>query len=224
MRGDDRHDSGEPVVQPPLARGLDPERAIIRLQQGAPVGNLQVQFGQRERLLAAGEQQRIERAEAQLAAAVTSIQPRLDQYDPPDAGKPEAIDQLDFGAFDSEIGMLGITNHDIRQHLPPRPDPLNPVSRRNSAARQFASDYVVGNPLALGPQDRNRQRQNQREDRQNPAQPTQSPLPFARGLVGGGAIQDLAGRGFTRRGGGIDDISHSPPHLRGSPAKAMLGR
>ena len=214
----DGDDPRKAVVEPALTFGLDPQRAVVGLQQGAPVSDPEIEFGQREGLLAAREQQRIERPEAQLAAAIAAVKSRFDQCDPPDPGKAQTIDQFDFGAFNRQIGALRIAHHDVCQHLPARPDLLDPVGRGNAPAAQFAPDDVVRDARALGPQDGEGNCHDQRKDRQHSREPTQAAVPLARQLVARRAFKDL-----VASRSGIDDVSHSSPHLRGSPAKAMLG-
>ena len=218
MRRGHRDNPVEPVIEPAFTLGLDPQRTVIGLQQGAPISNLEVELGQHECLFAAGKQQRIERTEAQFAAAITAVKSRFDQRDPPDSGKTQAIDQFHFGAADRQVGALRIADHDVYQHLTPRPDLLDPVGCRNAPVPQFAPDDVVRDAHALGPHDGEGDCHYKRKDRQNAREPTKPPLPRARGLIGGGAFQNL-----VESRSGIDDVSHSSPHLRGSPAKAMLG-
>ena len=144
----------EPVLQVPAAIDLERHGPVITLDQAAPVVDDQREVGQRKGLLAFGEDQRIECAEAGLAIDHPAPQPRAIQRDAADARQAKAGDEQDFRPRDHQVRRSGIAHHDVADHLSPGSDLLDVIGGRNAVLAKQVVNIVSRHLLALGPQQR----------------------------------------------------------------------
>ena len=162
----------EAAAQVAAALGLEADRAVVAFEQRAAVDQRQPHVGKLERLFGPlGKQQRVERAEAQLAAIERAVETRPDQPHAGDPGIAEAIADDDFGALHRQVRPRRIADDDVGQDLPPPADPLDLVSRRNAVGFERRADHVVGDVLALHPQGEDHEREDQQERKDDPAAP-----------------------------------------------------
>ena len=117
-----RQRAAKPAAQVPAAVQLEPDQAIVGIHPPTRIDQPQVQIGQAERfVLRSGfEQDRIERAKAEFAAPIRTINPRLGQCHRLQRRDAPARLDHDLGPRRGEIGPRGITDHHIGQHLAAR--------------------------------------------------------------------------------------------------------
>ena len=149
-RGCGKH-AGKAVVEPPLTLQLHAHGAVIAFQQPARIANRHIDRGQRRRLCAVGEDQRIERAEAQFAAGIAGANACALKRHPPHFRSGPADAEFDHQPPHEKIGPRRIADHEVLDHLGARGDADDVIARDDPAFGEIIVDHVADQPLAADP-------------------------------------------------------------------------
>src|SRR5690606_18354784 len=94
------------------------------------------------------------RPETELAITIGSEESRPNDAYRGDRRKAQPVPDDDFGALDGQVGPPRIADDDVGQNLAPAADALDLVGCLDPAALELIGDDVVGDALAVEPQDR----------------------------------------------------------------------
>ena len=176
-----RQRPGESVIEPPGPLQLDPHRAVIAFDQRTGIDQRHVDRGQARRLLAVGEDQRIQRAEAECAAAIAAEQPRTFDPHAPHFRPLPADAKLHHHAPRGEIGPRGIADHEVFDHLRLGADRDDIVGRGNAVLAQVIVEKIARDPLAVEPCEAACDQRHHRCAKPDPAPPPARPQARTRG-------------------------------------------
>ncbi len=164
-----------------MPRQADADRAIIAFDQCPATAYRELHVGKFERLFAIGKNQRVESAECRFAIDDAAIQARIVEREAGNARQAETRRDPQGRAFDSEVGLRGIADHDIAYDLGTRADFLDRVGRLDPQRGQLVGNQRVGNAVAPQPCGEQHREQHQQQDERNLAQHT--PLRTRRRIV-----------------------------------------
>ena len=148
LRGDRRDGPGKAAAQIPVAVRFQADRAVGAVDPGPAIDHRQIEVGQAFGPGPFGKQHLVERAEADPTGRDPAIQARPGQCDPADRGRAECQLSFDHRALRRKVGMRGIADHHIGQHLAVRTDRFDLVRRRQAKIIQLAGDDPVRDPFA----------------------------------------------------------------------------
>ena len=166
--GGDR--AGKSVIDPPLTIELEPDRAVSRLDQPAPVADCNVDFGQAGRRIALAINHFVETAEADSPAAQHAVEPRTGEDYAADFRRAQTLFEADHHALRREVGRARIAHDQIGQHRGLGPDAFDLVRRRKIERGKLVFDDIARDSLPREPQGKNRYRQeDENRERHHPA-------------------------------------------------------